>query len=84
MLDPKKLEWMNGQHLSRVPLADLDSLHTALLSQERGVPSLTRYLGVPGGQVAVQFRTRAASPIRTTTASAVYSLGGPSPKKFWT
>ena len=24
VFDPKKLEWMNGQHLSRVPLADLE------------------------------------------------------------
>jgi glutamyl-tRNA synthetase len=24
VFDPKKLEWMNGQHLSRIPLADLE------------------------------------------------------------
>ncbi|MGI8498581.1 MAG: glutamate--tRNA ligase [Gemmatimonadaceae bacterium] len=34
IFDPKKLEWMNGQHLSRTPAADLDQLvTTALISQ---------------------------------------------------
>jgi glutamyl-tRNA synthetase len=31
VFDPKKLEWMNGQHLSRVPLADLEPRVTPLL-----------------------------------------------------
>ena len=31
VFDPKKLEWMNGQHLSRIPLADLEPRVTPLL-----------------------------------------------------
>ena len=31
IFDPKKLEWMNGQHLSRTPAAELEPLVTPLL-----------------------------------------------------
>jgi glutamyl/glutaminyl-tRNA synthetase len=31
IFDPKKLEWMNGQHLSRVPLAELEPRITPLM-----------------------------------------------------
>ncbi|HET8771112.1 MAG TPA: glutamate--tRNA ligase [Gemmatimonadaceae bacterium] len=31
VFDPKKLEWMNGQHLSRVPLEDLEPRVTPLI-----------------------------------------------------
>jgi len=31
VFDPKKLEWMNGQHLSRIPAADLAPLVTPML-----------------------------------------------------
>jgi glutamyl-tRNA synthetase len=31
VFDPKKLEWMNGQHLSRIPLEDLEPRVTPLL-----------------------------------------------------
>ena len=31
VFDPKKLEWMNGQHLARVPIADLESRVTPLI-----------------------------------------------------
>ena len=31
IFDPKKLEWMNGQHLSRVPLEDLEPRVTPLM-----------------------------------------------------
>ncbi|MEX2182776.1 MAG: glutamate--tRNA ligase [Gemmatimonadaceae bacterium] len=31
VFDPKKLEWMNGQHLSRIPLADLEPRVTPAL-----------------------------------------------------
>ena len=31
VFDPQKLEWMNGQHLSRIPLADLEPRVTPLL-----------------------------------------------------
>ncbi|MDH5235549.1 MAG: glutamate--tRNA ligase [Gemmatimonadota bacterium] len=31
VFDPKKLEWMNGQHLSRIPLAELEPRVTPLL-----------------------------------------------------
>ncbi len=33
VFDPKKLEWMNGQHLSRIPLAELEPRVTPLLVQ---------------------------------------------------
>ncbi len=31
VFDPKKLEWMNGQHLSRIPLTDLEPRVTPLI-----------------------------------------------------
>jgi glutamyl-tRNA synthetase len=31
VFDPRKLEWMNGQHLSRVPIADLEPRVTPLI-----------------------------------------------------
>ncbi|HUR00502.1 MAG TPA: glutamate--tRNA ligase [Gemmatimonadaceae bacterium] len=31
IFDPKKLEWMNGQHLSRIPLTDLEPTVTPLM-----------------------------------------------------
>ncbi len=31
VFDPQKLEWMNGQHLSRIPLADLEPRVTPLI-----------------------------------------------------
>jgi glutamyl-tRNA synthetase len=34
VFDPKKLEWMNGQHLSRIPLADLEPRVTPLIIAE--------------------------------------------------
>ena len=33
IFDPKKLEWMNGQHLSRIPAAELEPLVTPMLVQ---------------------------------------------------
>ncbi len=33
VFDPKKLEWMNGQHLSRIPAAELAPLVTPMLVQ---------------------------------------------------
>ncbi len=33
VFDPKKLEWMNGQHLSRIPLEELEPRVTPLLVQ---------------------------------------------------
>jgi glutamyl-tRNA synthetase len=31
IFDPKKLEWMNGQHLSRIPLTDLEPTVTPMM-----------------------------------------------------